>query len=580
MSQVKRKLATILATDCVSFSKHMEEQEEKTLDSLKACRDIIDPLIAKYSGRIFHTAGDSVIAEFDSPVGSANAAIEFQNAIKDRNKNEEVNPKLSWRVGIHLDDIIIEGDNIYGNGVNIAARLESQSPVGEILISDVVNQQINKKIEQKIHSLGKIELKNISSDFEVFSILGDGKNKISKKTSPSVNKKPKFAILPFINTSKDEDSGFLVDGIVEDLITEFSMMREFEILSRQTSVNFKDENQDIKEFSKKFDLDFLVTGGIRASGKRVRINIELSDANDESIIWSNKYDRVLEDIFDLQDEIVRKISIALLGEIEISSLQRSKRKPTQNISSYEYLLRGKENHHKFTKEANQEALQNFDKAIEADAGNAQAYAWKVCTLGQAMFRGFSDRKMEEMFAEAKQNIDKALELNENDFECHRMLSAVYLSNHDYLLAEDHGRKAFNMVPNDPRVLSGYGEVLVRVGKVDKGLELLNKAFELDPIPQGQSTSDNRIKDLILGYFLAEDYNKVVELSFDIRIMDTRSLSLILFSRSKLNQDIKASNEYKSLTSEFKDTDWEQTVDRFHIQDEQIQKNLISFMNTN
>ena len=580
MSQVKRKLATILATDCVSFSKHMEEQEEKTLDSLKACRDIIDPLIAKYSGRIFHTAGDSVIAEFDSPVGSANAAIEFQNAIKDRNKNEEVNPKLSWRVGIHLDDIIIEGDNIYGNGVNIAARLESQSPVGEILISDVVNQQINKKIEQKIYSLGKIELKNISSDFEVFSILGDGKNKISKKTSPSVNKKPKFAILPFINTSKDEDSGFLVDGIVEDLITEFSMMREFEILSRQTSVNFKDENQDIKEFSKKFDLDFLVTGGIRASGKRVRINIELSDANDESIIWSNKYDRVLEDIFDLQDEIVRKISIALLGEIEISSLQRSKRKPTQNISSYEYLLRGKENHHKFTKEANQEALENFDKAIEADAGNAQAYAWKVCTLGQAMFRGFSERKMEEMFAEAKQNIDKALELNENDFECHRMLSAVYLSNHDYLLAEDHGRKAFNMVPNDPRVLSGYGEVLVRVGKVDKGLELLNKAFELDPIPQGQSTSDNRIKDLILGYFLADDYNKVVELSFDIRIMDTRSLSLILFSRSKLNQDIKASNEYKSLTSEFKDTDWEQTVDRFHIQDEQIQKDLISFMNTN
>ena len=579
MSQVKRKLATILATDCVSFSKHMEEQEEKTLESLKACREIIDPLISKYSGRIFHTAGDSVIAEFDSPVGSANAAIEFQNAIKDRNKNEEVNPKLSWRVGIHLDDIIIEGDNIYGNGVNIAARLESQSPVGEILISDVVNQQINKKIEQKIHSLGKIELKNISSDFEVFSILGDGKNKISKKTSPSVNKKPKFAILPFVNTSKDEDSGFLVDGIVEDLITEFSMMREFDILSRQTSVNFKDENQDIKEFSKKFDLDFIVTGGIRASGKRVRINIELSDANDESIIWSNKYDRVLEDIFDLQDEIVRKISIALLGEIEISSLQRSKRKPTENISSYEYLLRGKENHHKFTKEANQEALQNFDKAIEADAGNAQAYAWKVCTLGQSMFRGFSERKMEEIFADAKQNIDKALELNENDFECHRMLSAVYLSNHDYLLAEDHGRKAFNMVPNDPRVLSGYGEVLVRIGKVDKGLELLNKAFELDPIPQGQSTSDNRIKDLILGYFFAEDFNKVVELSFDIRVMDTRSLALILYSRSKLNQDIKVSSEYQSLKGEFKDTDWEQTIDRFHIQDEEIIKNLVVFMNT-
>ena len=155
--------------------------------------------------------------------------------------------------------------------------------------------------------------------------------------------------------------------------------REFEILSRQTTVNFKDENQDIKEFSKKFDLDFIVTGGIRASGKRVRISIELSDAKDDSIIWSNKYDRVLEDIFDLQDEIVRKISIALLGEIEISSLQRSKRKPTENISSYEYLLRGKENHHKFTKEANEEALKNFDKAIEADVNNAQAYACLLYT---------------------------------------------------------------------------------------------------------------------------------------------------------------------------------------------------------
>ena len=577
MSQVKRKLATILATDCVGFSKHMEAQEEKTLISLKACRDIIDPLITRYSGRIFHTAGDSVIAEFESPVESVKAAIEFQKLINNRNKLEETEPKLSWRVGIHLDDIIIEGDNIYGNGVNIAARLESQSPVGEILISEVVNKQIEKRIDEVIHPLGRIELKNISNEFEVFSILGDGKNKFSSKNKTNLNKKPKFAILPFVNTSKDEDSGFLVDGICEDLITEFSMMREFDILSRQTSINFKEENQDIKEFSKQFDLDFLVTGGIRASGKRVRINIELSDANDESIIWSNKYDRVLEDIFDLQDEIVRKISIALLGEIEISSLQRSKRKPTENISSYEYLLRGKENHHKFTKEANFEALANFDKAIKADSNNAQAYAWKVCTLGQSMFRGFSDREASELMTEAKQNIEKALELNENDFECHRMLSAVYLSNHDYILAEDHGRKAFNVVPNDPRVLSGYGEVLVRVGKVDKGLELLNKAFDLDPIPQGQSTSDNRVKDLILGYFFAEDFNKVVELSFDIRVMDTRSLALILYARTQLSQDIKTSNEYKLFKDEFKDTNWEQVIDRFHIQDKKIINNLLNFI---
>tara|TARA_B110000261_G_scaffold29976_1_gene34005 strand:- start:239 stop:1981 length:1743 start_codon:yes stop_codon:yes gene_type:complete len=577
MSTVKRKLATILATDCVGFSMHMEEQEEKTLASLKACRDIIDPIIEQFSGRIFHTAGDSVIAEFQSPVECANAAIEFQNAILARNKKIEVDPKLLWRVGIHLDDIIIEGDNVYGNGVNIAARLEGQCPVSEILISDIVRQQINKKIDEKIYPLGKVELKNISEAFEVFSILGDGLNKFKEKSQKSINKKLKFAILPFTNTGNDEDSGFLVDGICEDLITEFSMMREFEILSRQTSINFKDEKKDIKEFSKEFNLDFIVNGSIRASGKRVRINIELSDARDDSIIWSNKYDRVLDDIFDLQDEIVRKISITLLGEIEISSLQRSKRKPTENISSYEYLLRGKEKHHQFTKEANGEALEYFDKAIQADPNNAQAYAWKVCTLGQAMFRGFSDKETEILFAEAKRNIDKSLECNENDFECHRMLSAVYLSNHDYILAEDHGKKSFNMVPNDPRVLSGYGEVLVRIGKVDEGLELLNKAFDLDPVPQGQSTSDNRIKDLILGYFFADNFNKVIELSFELRVMDSRSLALILYSRSMLDQDISKSDNYEILRREFKDINWDQTVDRFHIPNKDLNDKLISYM---
>ena len=577
MSTVKRKLATILATDCVGFSMHMEEQEEKTLASLKACRDIIDPIIEQFSGRIFHTAGDSVIAEFQSPVECANAAIEFQNAILARNKKIEVDPKLLWRVGIHLDDIIIEGDNVYGNGVNIAARLESQCPVSEILISDIVRQQINKKIDEKIYPLGKVELKNISEAFEVFSILGDGLNKFKEKSQKSINKKLKFAILPFMNTGNDEDSGFLVDGICEDLITEFSMMREFEILSRQTSINFKYEKKDIKEFSKEFNLDFIVNGSIRASGKRVRINIELSDARDDSIIWSNKYDRVLDDIFDLQDEIVRKISITLLGEIEISSLQRSKRKPTENISSYEYLLRGKEKHHQFTKEANGEALEYFDKAIQADPNNAQAYAWKVCTLGQAMFRGFSDKETDILFAEAKRNIDKSLECNENDFECHRMLSAVYLSNHDYILAEDHGKKSFNMVPNDPRVLSGYGEVLVRIGKVEEGLELLNKAFDLDPVPQGQSTSDNRIKDLILGYFFADNFNKVIELSFELRVMDSRSLALILYSRSMLDQDISASDNYEVLKREFKDINWDQTVDRFHIPNKDLNDKLISYM---
>ncbi len=575
MSNIKRKLATILATDCVSFSKHMETQEEKTLKSLNACRKFIDQKIEDNNGRIFHTAGDSVIAEFDSPVECIKAAILFQTDIKKFNKETDIEPKLSWRVGVHVDDVIIEGDNIYGNGVNVASRLESQCFPDEILISKVVEQQVSKRIDEKIVSIGEVELKNISDKFEVFSILGSGKKLEKKLFKVATDKKQKFAILPFANTSNDEDSGFLVDGIVEDLITEFSMMKEFDIISRQTTVSYKENYNDIKEFSESFNIDFIVNGSIRASGKRVRINIELSDAKDESVVWSNKYDRVLEDIFDVQDEIVRKISIALLGEIEINSLQRSKRKPTENMTSYEYLLRGKEKHHLFNKESNSEALKYFDKAIEADSNNAQAYAWKVCTLGQAMFRGYLENP-ELLMEEAKLNIEKALECNENDFECHRMLSAVYLSNHDYVLAEDHGQKAYKMVPNDPRVLSGFGEVLVRVNKVEQGLELLNKAFELDPIPQGQSTSDNRIKDLILGYFFDENYEKIIDLSLKLRKIDERSCLLILYARSKLNQNFLETKEYNEFKNSFSSIEWHKVVDRFHIPNKLLNDKLIDF----
>ena len=248
-----------------------------------------------------------------------------------------------------------------------------------------------------------------------------------------------------------------------------------------------------------------VGGGIRSSGNRIRLSIELTDASNGSVVWSNKYDRVLDDIFEIQDEIVRTITIQLLGEIEITSLQRSKRKPTENFSSYELLLRGKEQHHVFSKEANAKALAFFDKAIELDSGNAQAHAWKTCTLAQGMARGYIEGDPEPVQKAALDHLSMAHDLNENDFEVHRMLANVYLSNHDYAKAEEHGRKAFQLNPNDPRVLSDAGTILVRVGHDAEGLEMLHKALLLDPVPMGQSNSDNRYRDIVLGMFCAGDW---------------------------------------------------------------------------
>ena len=192
-------------------------------------------------------------------------------------------------------------------------------------------------------------------------------------------------VLPFRNLNNDEENEYLVDGIVEDIITEFSMIHSIEIISRHTAFNFKGKEINSQQVTSELGVNYIATGSIRSAGSRIRISVELTDAATESALWSERFDRMMEDVFEIQDEIVRKVIVALVGQLEIASLARAKRKPTENLSSYEFLLRGKEHHHKFSKEGVVEGLQMFDKSIDAAPENAQAYAWKVCTLGQWMF---------------------------------------------------------------------------------------------------------------------------------------------------------------------------------------------------
>ena len=585
MSNVKRRLATILATDCVGFSKHMTENEELTLENLKACRSIIDPLIEEYGGRIFYTAGDSVIADFASPVECVNAAIKFQKAIADRNETLVNNSKLVWRVGVHLDDVIIEGDNIYGNGVNIAARLEAQCAPGQILLSKIVQEQVNERVSFTIEAAGKKALKNISDAYEVFAIAASGGPVVHTNSSEfegntSSDYKPKIAVLPFSNMNNDEDGGFLVDGIVEDLITEFSRVKELEIVSRQSCFDFKESGLDVKTFCKNFGVDFSVTGNIRSSGKRVRVSIELSEVETGKAIWSNKFDKILDDIFDIQDEIVRKISHALLGEIEVSSLQRANRKPTENLTSYEYLLKGKVMHHKIKKEALLESIEMFDKAIEADPNNGQAYAWKGCAIGQGLGRGFLEGDMSKHWASAVQSVEKAMEINENDFECHRLFGEVNLSSHDFRAAELHARKCYEMVPNDPRVLSIYGDVMVRVGSVDEGLEALERALELDPVASGKNNSDSRTAAVLFGYFMARDRKKCLEFIEKLQEVDTRSWLITAKLCDDEEEVYRNLAWFKEGLEKFKEIDWKSEIDRFHLNNYGAQTSLEEFAVSN
>ena len=399
-------------------------------------------------------------------------------------------------------------------------------------------------------------------------------NNKNKQITASGDYKQKIAVIPFTNLNKDEDGAFLVDGIVEDLITEFSMISEIEIVSRQTCFNLRDENLSHGEYREKYELDYIVSGSIRAVENRLRISVELSETPDGNVIWSNKYDRVKEDIFDIQDEIVRKITIALLGGIEISSLKRAHRKPTESMTSYEFLLKGKDNHHKFTKEANDEAMKSLDLAISADENNAQAYAWKACVIGQALGRGYcemSDDKVGELLG----LLDKALEVDKNDFECHRMLSEVYLSMHDFEKSKESGQKATSINPNDPRVISVYGEALLRLRELDSGIEYLEKAYELDPIPQGQTTSDRRLAALFLGYYLKEDFEKCQAINSEILNIDVRTWLLNFHLHQIQSMDCSQDNWFIKGIKEFENLDWKMEIDRFHLNNDELNNELLS-----
>ena len=594
MSDSNRKLATILATDCVNFSKHMESDEEKTLRNLNDCRKIIDAKISEYGGKIFSTAGDSVVAEFASPVQCAKTAIEFQNELYKRNEHSITELKLEWRVGIHVDDVIVEDNNIMGSGVNVAARLESQCNPGEILVSRIVSDQCNKRVDIKIVPDGTRELKNISDSFEVFKFQGlliheddffkDDKEVIKKdnnsdkeNTSKIVekSKKIKLAILPFENLSKNDDSEFLVEGVFRDLIQEFSRMQEFEILSHQTSMDFKKSNEDALSFAKKNNIDYLIGGNVRTANKRLRINIDLTDASDGSILWGEKYDRIIDDIFDIQDEIVLKMSRQLLGNIEISSLQRMKRKPSENLNSYEWLIRGNYHHVRSGKDNNTKAIEAFDKAIELDNTNARAHALKACTIGGGLGKGYYDDN-EEKFNTLKKHAVISLEADENDFECLRISSALSLLDKDFKKSEEHGKKAYGINQNDPRVLNQYGKVLCKIGKVPEGLKILHKAYELDPIPQGHSTSCDRYDALSLGYFCNEEYDKCFEYGNKIENYASNTWLMILYAISK-NEDltkVKEHKVFKDYHEKFKDTNWKECVEGIRFKPEDENNNLL------
>ena len=399
---------------------------------------------------------------------------------------------------------------------------------------------------------------------EVLKDYEDLKNVIS-------NKKPKIGVIPFENLNDDKDGAFLVDGIVEDLITELSMIKEISVATRRTCFGLKGKDYTSQAFKDEWGFDYVVSGSIRSAEEKLRISVELSDMEDDQVIWSNKYDKLKADIFELQDEIVTQIIYCVIGEIEITSLKRAHRKPTESMTSYEYTLKGRALNQKFEKDANAEAIKMLDAAIEADELNPLPHSWKACTLGQSMFLGFKDQS--EVMPDMLEALSKANELNDNDWNTNRILAEANLTMNDFEQTKVYATKAYRANPNNPHVLSIYGESLLRNGDIDTAIKIFEKMYELEPIVAADTNSDRPLQAILFAYYMNNDLEKCNELFNQLDDFTSKTWLALIDLHHRNKKDYKQEDWFIKGVGKFKNLDWKSEIKSFHLNDKDILENL-------
>jgi adenylate cyclase len=394
-----RRLAAIVIADVVGYSSLMEADEAGTLAALTKLRaEILQPLVANHKGRIVKLMGDGILLEFASAVSAVRCAVELQSATALANAAAKHGPIL-LRIGINLGDVVVEGDDILGDGVNIAARLEAMAEPGGICISDAIHRQIHGKVHVPADDLGEQSLKNIATPVRVYRIRGRSPPAQSNLALPD---RPSIAVLPFQNMSGDIEQDYFADGIVEEIITALSRMRWLFVIARNSSFAYKGRAVDIKQVGRELGVRYVLEGSVRKSGNRLRITGQLIDTTTAAHLWADRFDGQLEDVFNLQDRITGSVVGAISPKLEEAELERSRRKPTDNLDAYDHYLRAMANVHLWTQQGNRDALSHFYKAIELDPKFAAAYGMAA--------RCYSQRKAMGWMTDAAHDVPEAARL--------------------------------------------------------------------------------------------------------------------------------------------------------------------------
>lgn len=486
-ASVDRKLAAILAADVVGYSRLMEADEAGTYAALTARRKtVLDPLVKKHKGHIVKLMGDGVLIEFASAVNAVQCAVELQREMTAANVGLPVERHIVLRVGINLGDVIVEGDDIYGEGVNVAARLESLAEPGSIYLSGDTYRQVKGKIEASFEDLGERTVKNMTEPIRVYRVTAGPHAAVASSPAGSVPiaDRPSIAVLPFANMSGDPKREFFSDGVTEDIITELSRFRALAVVARNSSFQFRGPGADIGEVRRRLGVRYVVEGSVRMAGSTIRITAQLIDAESGAHIWAERYDRSATEVFDIQDEVVRTIVGTLIGRLDDAAKSLSRCRPTSNLAAYDCYLRAFEEFWRLYTDATAyfrvgagQAVQLCEQALRLDPGYARAHA---CLAAIHLLHFFYRGRADEL-DRALDCATAAVRLDENDHWCQTVLGLIRLKRSDFDLAEIHIQRAVTLNPNDPVALIHMAVFQVYSGQPQAAFEWIERAMHLDPL---------------------------------------------------------------------------------------------------
>lgn len=476
---MERRLAAILAADVAGYTALMGADEAGTLRRLTDMRRaFLEPLITAHHGRVVKLMGDGLLVEFGSVVDAVTCALAWQDGLAERETDVVDNSRLRFRIGVNLGDVIVEGDDIHGDGVNIASRLEGLAEPGGICLSGDAYRQARGKVEAKFQDLGEQVLKNVAEPVRVYRCVSENADTVSTSSASdrfALPDKPSIAVLPFANMSDDPAQEYFADGITEDIIAALSRFRSLFVIARNSCFTFKDKVIRAQDVGRDLGVAHIVQGSVRKAGSRLRVTVQLVKTANGETIWAERYDREIADVFDIQDEVTQAIASTVGGRLEADYRQRASMIRHVDLRAYDLVLRGQALYFQISREANTEARAILEKAIELDPGNARAHLLLAATHRMDLTQAWSPDPQLSL-EQALVHGERALALDDTDSLVHAQFGEILIADHRFSEAKRHLEKALALNPNDVEARAIYAACIGG----ERGLEAVRIAERLDP----------------------------------------------------------------------------------------------------